>query len=138
MNKISTTGILFFVYLFLFFSLSCNQEIISVKKKPSSFVDFFDDFWNGMNVNYVYWDIDTTDWDLVYKKYKPIFAKLDINNNSDILVSVSCFRAITKDLVDSHYTISFEITPIYDSVISPALERKKKTNLSYFLIITFK
>jgi hypothetical protein len=72
---------------------------------PSSGYDFsriFDDFWNGMNRNYVYWDLEPTSlwdetlaglpaetrafildhpasfWDMMYDYYKPKFDELGV------------------------------------------------------------
>ena len=58
--------------------IACKKEI-SAPNPPTSytgsnFSDLFEAFWNGMNNNYVFWGIDTTNWDRVYNQYKPIFA----------------------------------------------------------------
>ena len=33
--------------------------------------------WNAVNHNYLFWDIDPTDWDAVYEEYEPLFATLN-------------------------------------------------------------
>lgn len=38
----------------------------------------FYDTWNSTNTGYVFWDIDTTDWDAIYVKYEPQFYELSI------------------------------------------------------------
>ena len=93
-----------------------------------SFSEVFTAFWNGMNNNYVFWDIDTTNWDNMYKIYKPIFDSLDINKTSDVQKSVQYFRAMTDGLIDSHYNLSFA-TPISDSTVSPSYDRKLKAGI---------
>jgi len=116
---------------FIFFS-SCRKDIPNVETPEAyiggSFNEVFDAFWDGMNNNYVFWDIDTTNWDNMYKIYKPIFAKLDISKTSDIEKSVQYFRAMTDGLVDSHYNLSFT-SPISDSSVSPAFDRKLKAGI---------
>ncbi len=115
----------------LFFS-SCRKNFSNVEAPESyiggSFNEVFDAFWNGMNNNYVFWDIDTTNWDNMYKIYKPIFANLDITKTSDIQKSVQYFRAMTDGLIDSHYNLTFT-SPISDSFVSPAYDRKLRAGI---------
>jgi len=81
----------------------------------------FESFWNGMNNSYVFWDIDPTDWDEVYRIYKPKFAALDalgedISSQDDLdkllKTAKRYFVEMTKDLVDSHLYIRFD--PSFD------------------------
>ncbi|RWZ85892.1 MAG: hypothetical protein EO766_15855 [Hydrotalea sp. AMD] len=132
-NTFKVMSLSFLKYWFAFLvscSLICN---ISCKKisppfadtTPKTFSDVFEQYWNKMNVNYVYWDVDTTNWDNIYKKYKPLFAKLDLNNVADIKKSVSYFKEMTSTLIDAHYYISFTQNSIIDSFAYPAYDRKK-------------
>jgi carboxyl-terminal processing protease len=108
--------------------LACrkNNAVIGNDNPPASFSEVFDIYWNEMNANYVFWDVDTTDWDAVYRQYKPVFAQLDLNNDNDVKKSVSLFRQMTERLIDGHYFISFENNAISDSSVYPAYERKRK------------
>ncbi len=91
-----------------------------------TFSDIFEGYWNGMNNNYVFWAIDTTDWDRVYRVYKPLFAGLSLSDSNDVRTSVRYFKQMTAGLVDGHYTISFPNAPyIGDSSVDPALARKR-------------
>lgn len=114
------------ILLYLLATAACKKNIPSpISGVPATnFSQVFEDFWNGMNINYLYWDIDTTDWDRMYTVYKPLFAGLDINDKSDIKRSVNYLRDMTEGLTDSHYSISFDIDPITDSIVFPALDRK--------------
>jgi len=111
------TGILF---------TSCHKDIASPisNAAPTNFNEVFNDFWNQMNVNYVYWDIDSTNWDSMYSRYQPVFAGLDIHNNNDLRKSIKYFRQMTDGLIDSHYNLSFFPAAIVDSTIDPAVDRK--------------
>ena len=117
--------------LLILFS-SCRKDLQNVEVPENyigdSFSQVFDAYWNGMNNNYVFWDIDTTNWDNMYTKYKPLFASLDINNTGDVQKSVGYFRAMADGLVDSHYTLSF-VSPIADSSVQPAFDRKLKAGI---------
>jgi carboxyl-terminal processing protease len=116
----------------LFYLSSCRKDLKNVETPENyignSFSDVFEAFWNGMNNNYVFWSIDTTNWDNMYKIYKPIFAGLDINKTADVQNSVQYFRAMTDGLIDSHYNLSFG-APIADSSISPAYDRKLRAGI---------
>lgn len=106
---------------------SCKKTLPAVNAPEdyvaSSFSQVFDAFWNGMNNNYVFWGIDTTNWDAMYNRYKPVFANLNINNVNDKKKSIEYFRQMTDGLIDSHFTLSFA-NDISDSSVQPALDRK--------------
>jgi carboxyl-terminal processing protease len=87
---------------------------------PTSLSQAFDEFWNHLNVNYVYWDIDTTNWDSVYKQYSPLFSHLQINDTADLATSVRYFRNMTDGLIDHHFSIAFTNSVLKDSSIFPA------------------
>lgn len=117
------------VLLFLVWWItSCKKDINSPYRAayntPSNFSQAFDEFWDQMNTNYIFWDIDTTNWDAVYSIYKPAFSKLDLQNKSDVEKSVQYLRQIIDGLVDSHLKISFTDTLVIDSNISPSFDRK--------------
>jgi carboxyl-terminal processing protease len=111
--------------VFVGFIASCQKDYHSIANTPSNFNEIFETFWNKMNTNYVYWDIDTTSWDAMYKKYKPIFAQLDLDNISDIRKSVQYFTDMTKGLIDGHYYISFSNPAIANLFVYPSYDRKK-------------
>ena len=109
--------------------ISCKKDTASdiSYASPSSFNQAFNEFWNDMNVNYIYWDIDTTNWDAMYSRYQPVFAGLNINDSNDLKKSVGYFRQMTDGLIDSHYTLSFLASPITDSFVEPSLDRKLRS-----------
>ncbi len=117
---------------FVLFLSSCRKDLANVET-PESYIggsmsEVFDAFWNGMNNNYVFWDIDTTNWDNMRSIYKPVFDKLNINDSNDVRKSISYFRAMADGLIDSHYNLSFG-DPVSDSAISPAYDRKLKAGI---------
>ena len=124
--------LLLYVVLMGFFFSSCRKDLKNTETPENyvggSFSEVFQAFWDGMNSNYVFWSIETTDWDNIYKVYKPIFAGLDINKTSDIQKSVQYFRAMTAGLKDSHYNITFG-SPIMDSFVSPSTDRKQNAGI---------
>src|SRR4051812_44754155 len=119
------------VVLLILLVSSCTKDIRNVNSPENyvggSFSDVFEAFWNGMNSNYVFWDIDTTDWDAMYKRYQPLFANLNVNNANDQKKSVNYFRLMTQGLVDSHYNLTFGPNAIADSSVSPSYGRKQDT-----------
>ena len=105
---------------------ACKKDISNPvsTQPPSTFGQIFEEFWNQMNVNYVYWDIDTTDWDGVHRRYEPIFNSLQPGDTADLARSVSYFRKMTGGLIDHHFSITFTHPALMDSaVIDPAGSR---------------
>lgn len=43
----------------------------------STYTEQFDYLWRVLSTGYVFWDVDTTDWDAMYERYLPEFQKLD-------------------------------------------------------------
>jgi carboxyl-terminal processing protease len=114
--------------LLLIFLAACKKDISNPVSNlpPSTFSQVFDEFWNEMNVNYVYWDIDTTNWDAVYKRYQPVFSNLRLADTADLASSVGYFRKMTDGLIDHHFSISFTNGVLKDSSIDPAYDQLVK------------
>ncbi|MBO9203919.1 MULTISPECIES: S41 family peptidase [Niastella] len=74
-----------------------------------SYTEIFEAFWNGMNTNYMFWDVETVNWDNMYKTYKPRFEYLDQTKNDpqNPQRAVQFLVDMTKDLADSHLSLSF-------------------------------
>lgn len=109
--------------------VACRKEMPEINDPrntiSANFSEVFDSYWNGMNNNYVFWDIDTVNWDNVYKQYKPLFAKLNLNDSNDVRKGYTYFKQMTAGLVDSHYDLSFNDNWLADSFsINPAYQRK--------------
>ena len=90
---------------------SCRKDM-PVYNRPNDYLrgdaaSAFESFWTGMNSNYIFWGVDPTDWDAVYDIYQPKFARLDIDEEEDIVKLYEYLSDITKDLVDGHYSIKF-------------------------------
>jgi carboxyl-terminal processing protease len=113
-------------------SFSCSEEIklpVRSYDNPTDFDQIFDTFWVKMSSNYVYWDIDTTSWDNIYRTYKPLFHQLKISDPSDVQKSVSYFRAITAGLIDCHYYLQFSQKYLpYVASINPGFDRKQSSS----------
>ena len=95
-----------------------------------SYTEVFEAFWNGMNTNYLFWDIETVNWDNMYKTYKPRFEYLDQHKNDPANANKAAQFLVdmTKDLTDSHFSLTFngyadfliEGYPINAQTFSPA------------------
>ncbi|MGN6418178.1 MAG: S41 family peptidase [Pseudobacter sp.] len=109
-------------------SYSCTKETGAVPDpKPVNFSEVFDQFWNSMNTRYVFWKEDTTDWDAMRIKYKPIFDQLDLYKAADLRKSVNYFREMTAGLTDAHYYITFTHPLLKDSTVYPPLDKKRSS-----------
>lgn len=105
---------------------SACKKIVSneqLHQEPKTMEDIFVQFWGKMNYKYVYWDIDTVDWNVVYKNYRPLFAQLK-DSDEDKRKAELYFEQMTCDLIDNHLVISFNEQPLVGSVINPSLKRK--------------
>jgi len=91
---------------------SCRKEVTPERLTSyngRSYTEVFDAFWNGMNSNYVFWDIETVNWDDMYKTYRPRFQYLDSlkNDRATAQKATQYLVDMTKDLADSHLDIGF-------------------------------
>ncbi len=109
--------------------ISCKKNIAGITLPNhypgTDFNQVFEAFWGGVNNNYVFWSVDTTDWDNMYLVYKPMFGQLDIHNSVDVRRSFQYFSAMTQGFTDSHFQISFFNPTDSDTVVYPAAARKK-------------
>lgn len=108
-NNISFTPA--FLLLVLCAASSCRKDMPELNT-PEKYVagnlsEEFDAFWNGMNNNYMFWDVDPTDWNEVYRKYDPLFSDLDMRDSSDVRKAYTYFEEMTGDLVDGHFYLTF-------------------------------
>ena len=92
--------------------VSCRKEAAPERVTSytgKSYTEIFEAFWNGMNSNYVFWDIETVNWDDMYKTYKPRFEYLDQQKNDpqSPQKAIQYLVDMTKDLADSHLDIAF-------------------------------
>lgn len=98
--------------LVVFLFASCRKEVDKERVSSytgKSYTEVFEAFWNGMNSNYVFWDIETVDWDKMYTTYKPRFEYLDQQRNDpkNAQRAAQYLVDMTKDLSDSHLDIMF-------------------------------
>ncbi|MBB6130749.1 S41 family peptidase [Mucilaginibacter lappiensis] len=110
--------------------MSCRKQLdqqVNPSSEPeNNFKDVFNAFWNGMNRNYVMWDIDTTNWNNMYRIFSPAFSKLQIDNPVDRALAAHYLRQMSIGLRDSHYSLEFNDPLLKDSSIIPADIRLKQ------------
>jgi hypothetical protein len=79
---------------------------------PPNYGEIFKAFWQGINTNYAYWEVERDDfgqgdyWDNVYKTYLPKFEALgdfDPTNVDDRTKAEEYFTAAVKNLHDGHF-----------------------------------
>lgn len=85
----------------------------------------FDAYWSGMNYNYTFWDIDSTDWDAVYAEYKPKFDAIADKGFNDKSTNDSAFNMIKRmsaNLIDGHFYV---MIPFSDTtyIFQPSSEK---------------
>lgn len=104
--------------LFVLGLVSCRKEMPDMQNPREELVcnwdQLFESYWNGMNYNYVFWDIDTTDWDKIYEVYKPKFegiAKAGFKNEEVNREAFEWLKEMSSTLIDYHFRISVNLTP---------------------------
>ncbi len=144
--------------------ITCRKESPNISNPSDSDVDYneqelwsqvFHDFWHAMNHSYIFWSVDSTDWDAIYEEYKPKFVALDnfydvgeyrkfvdtipyyLDNNYKLLITevdslaIDYFEDITSTLIDGHY--SFEKKGLYRFTPDRAVKREDYHSIEYGL-----
>ncbi|MBO9203918.1 MULTISPECIES: S41 family peptidase [Niastella] len=120
---------------------SCKREIpkreLISNYEINDFSELFHVFWTGLNTNYQFWDVETVNWDSMYRVYKPKFDSLNLRPYSDTTTNLGFqyMADMTKDLKDGQYVLQlwsggdyrFEDS-LYKSYISfiPKLQRTQR------------
>lgn len=119
---IKKSNVLFFICLLFLFS-GCARSSDVEQAEPGSLLAVYDDFFTNMQERYVFWDIDSTNW-AEKASYREQFVALDINSAADRLLASDLFREMCADLIDHHYSISFQAEGLSGVSINPARDRK--------------
>lgn len=105
LNKISY-GLLLVLPLWL---TACRDEVDNLMQPGvlpgETLTSQFEQIWQGINQNYVFWEIDPTDWDAVYTQYKPQIEKLD---KQDVVATADLQKLYEEafgKLIDQHMMI---------------------------------
>ena len=133
LKKINAFGFhsLMAISLLSMIMVGCRKEVqpeLITNYTGKSYSEVFEAFWNGMNKNYVFWDIDTVDWNNKYKTYKPLFEFLDrqTNDSATEAKAVQYLVDMSKDLSDGHMSL------IFDKEVSFNLDGQIFTNALFY------
>jgi hypothetical protein len=92
------------IFIFAFALAGCDEPVEKIE--PSRYHDSpagnFEAFWHGLSDNYVFWHMDSTDWDALYKQYRP---RITDTMSKDDLYSI--FENMSATLIDGHYSITY-------------------------------
>jgi len=114
-NKINSTGFrcLLLVLLLSITMGACRKEVTAERVTSyygRSYSEIFEAFWNGMNTNYIFWDIEKVNWNNMYTTYKSRFESLDQEKGDPYKTAQKAVQYLvdmTKDLADSHLSLTF-------------------------------
>lgn len=108
MRRISSAILIIFVLL----AASCRPqaEISTEEAVIETWADLFTSFWDKMNTQYVFWDLDSPggEWDYVYFEYLPKFRSLKGligESEEETDTALRYFYDILSDLSDCHYSL---------------------------------
>lgn len=79
-----------------------------ILKGKNTLTEQFDIIWSGINQNYVFWEIDPTDWDAVYTKYRPRFVELDKKDTVPTADLQKLYEEVCGTLIDHHMRIDLK------------------------------
>ncbi len=133
MKKLITLLLLIAV-LFTSCSGNFNPKLPYEYSDDGTWEGIFSGFWHGMNENYVFWDVDKTDWDNVYRTYLPLFKDLGKYENDDEKNEKAAryFYDIVTGLSDGHLSVTLNLEDdmfdggIQKFIIHPGLVRLAK------------
>lgn len=122
--KKSINGLALIAAIFLSMTVSCQKQETdlvppSSERNFSTWAEVFESYWRAMNYNYVFWDIDETDWDKVYETYYPRFEALGTYSMSTFEEAGALFDELSANLVDHHYTFMLKSTE-YNYYVQPS------------------
>lgn len=113
MKKTSLYFLLFSVSVLLLFA-SCRKDAPDLvnpnMQEPKSFTEQFQAVWEGMDNSYVFWDVDTVDWDARYDECLHIFEGFDARGAGGTVTDEELLAAWTKvfsGLLDHHLVAAF-------------------------------
>lgn len=76
----------------------------------STYTEQFDYLWKVLSTGYVFWDVDTTDWDAAYSRYYPKFQELDKKYEQIGYVPTDelkeLYTALVGGMIDHHMSFS--------------------------------
>ncbi len=123
---------IFFIAIAALLLAGCQEEMPDMQNPRTdininNWSRLFESYWTGMNYNYVFWDIDPTDWDEVYKEYKPKFDALADQGFDNTEVNNEAFGMIhefSSTLIDGHFSVSltmkdttYKFRPAYERIM---------------------
>ncbi|MBQ6156129.1 MAG: hypothetical protein IJK22_05955 [Bacteroidales bacterium] len=81
----------------------------------STYTEQFDYLWKVLSTGYVFWDVDTTDWDAAYNRYYPKFQELDKKYEQVGYVSTNelkeLYTGLVGGMIDHH--MSFRVRNLH-------------------------
>lgn len=103
-----------FIILLAILLAGCRKEMPDMQNPRTddninNWSQWFESYWTGMNYNYVFWDIDPTDWDEVYREYQPRFQQLAEHGFEDSNINQNAFEMVmelSSSLIDRHFGIN--------------------------------
>lgn len=127
------------IFITLLLLVACDNSFNP--KAPYEYLDdgtwsgIFEGYWHGMNENYVFWDVDGTDWDRVYSEYLPKFQALGKYDDDDGKNETAAryFYDISCNLSDGHYGFTLHLDDQMfsggaDFTVMPGFNRLAKAN----------
>ena len=105
------TILLTFSFYFVLSLTSCRKDAPELKNpntiNPQTYTEQFQAVWDGMSTSYVFWDVDTVDWDARYDECIHLFENFDARGTGGTVTDEEYQKAwdqVFSGLVDHHLT----------------------------------
>lgn len=113
-KKIQTLYIFLLSSLVILLFASCRKDAPDLINpntiEPQTYTEQFQTVWEGMNNSYVFWDVDTVDWEARYDECIHIFEEFDARGVNGTVTNDEYQQAWEKvfdGLMDHHLTAVF-------------------------------
>ncbi len=116
--------------LLLFSSCRKDADYMPYPGEPSklaynTYTEQFEHLWKVMSTAYVFWDIDTVDWDATHNRLLPLFRDLDGKYQDSGFVRTSDFEPLYANMfgsmIDHHMTVYVENLHPHPSETYPSI-----------------
>lgn len=112
----------------------CTESILQFV--DNGYAGQFKKIWQGIDVGYVFWNWDTTDWDAVYTTYLPVFESADARVcNGQVGMSEeeyeTTWKSILSPLMDNHMNVSLTRPDIGGKIFHFAPSKRRLQRSDY-------
>ncbi|MGN0235987.1 MAG: S41 family peptidase [Paludibacteraceae bacterium] len=81
------------------------NSVVTLDKFSNTYEELFYGLWQGIDQSYIFWDIDTVDWDARWEAVHPMVQQLDRQDSVSNQEIQDALRTMAHDMIDGHLSI---------------------------------